>query len=163
MPLYQINWMENTQTKAGQAKANATLVDQNGNEHPNVTIWGDFPDFSGLRPGVNVEGSLVVKNVKGKNWTTLYASKNPNGTFKPKPKSDMKQVMDIKKENIEHAQDKKYEGIKDASTFRAATDHMIQWREERAARGVSTTTEEWQAEWINSRKWFDARFSEPFN
>ena len=160
---YTIDWLEVVQTSTGKTKANVTLVGEDGGKIPDVSIWGDFANFNELRPGSKVEGVVTYKPYKGKNYASLGKAMNPNGTYAVKPKSDIAKAVAAKNENIAHSQEKKMEGIKDSSTFRAATDHVIQWRAERLARGEATSTEEWQQEWINVRKWFDARFSEPFS
>jgi hypothetical protein len=162
--IYTIEWMERKPpTATGKIKAECTLVGEDGIKVSSVSIWSDFPGWNELRPGSKVDGTVNYKPFKGRTYANLYPAKNPNGTYRPTPKQDIAKAMEVKSQNIEHAQDKKMEGIKDSSTFRAATDHVIQWRQERLARGVNTTTQEWQEEWINSRKWFDSRFSEPFN
>jgi hypothetical protein len=162
--IYQIEWLEiKPPTATGKIRSSATLVGQDGNKFNDVSIWADFPDFSNLKPGSSVDGTISYKAYKGKNYASLSPVKNPNGTYTPKPKNDIAKAMDKKNENIQASQDRKEESIKNSLTFRAATDHVIQWRQERTARGMATSTEEWQTEWINVRKWFEARFLEPFN
>lgn len=159
---YKVQWLEEVTTKSGKKKANTTLVDVEGNEHPNVAIWADFPNFNDIRPESTVEGNLVSTEFKGKSYVSLHPAKNTNGTFAPK-QGQIEKAIVAKNQNIEKFQDKKVEGIKDSSTFRDATLYMIQWSNQRLAMGVNWTTEEWNTEWILRRKWLDARFSEPFN
>ena len=162
--IYTVEWLEIVQTRTGKTKANANLVDSNSIKTDNVAIWSDYPGFQDIRPGSKVDGDLVVKNIKGKNYTSLYPAKNANNTYRPTPRqTPIEKAVEAKNQSMGQFQDKKMEGIKDSSTFRAATDHVIQWRAERLARGENTTTEQWQVEWINVRKWFDSKFSEPFN
>ena len=161
--LYTIEWLEVKQTSTGKTKADTTLVGEDGGKTPSVSIWADFPDFHNLRPGSKVDGVVSFKPYKGKTYASLSQAKNPNGTYTPRPKNDIAKAMDKKNESIIASQDRKEESIKNSLTFRAATDHVIQWRAERLARDVATSTEEWQTEWINVRKWFDARINEPFN
>lgn len=169
MSKFVIHWMEVKQTKAGQTKAMANLIDESGVETTDVTIWSDFPGFPNFRPGSDIEGDVVEKNVKGKIWKSIYASKGTARKNFEVIKTAVQQstpivkAMERKEQSIERAQDNKMAGIISSSTFRAANEHTIQWRQERLARGINTTTEEWQEEWKNARKWFDARFDEPFN
>lgn len=161
--IYSIESIEFKQTSTGKSKADTTLVGQDGAKFSNVSIWSDFPGFNSLKAGDSVDGTISYKLYKGKNYASLSHSQNPNGTYTPKPKNDIAKAMETKNQNIAVAQDRKEESIKNSLTFRAATDHVIQWRQERLARSLETSTEEWQTEWINVRKWFDARFTEPFN
>jgi hypothetical protein len=159
--IYTIETIEVKQTSTGKTKADVTLVGGDFTKTPNVSIWADFPDFNNLHAGSKVDGTLSFKAFRGKTYASLSPIKT-NG-YTPKPKNDISKAMDIKNQNIIASQDRKEESIKNSLTFRAATDHVIQWRQERLARNVETSTEEWQTEWINVRKWFDARINEPFN
>lgn len=158
MAQYKISWLVQSTTTTGKVKATLTLIDATGNEIPNVTAWGDFPGFKELRPEGIITGNLITKNFKGTNWVSIMPEKNLNGTYKPTATSFIQQKSEV----IEKAQDRKNDSIKNSSTFRDATLLTIEWRKERLAKGLNTTSEEWQSEWNNCRKWLDARFDSPF-
>ena len=158
---YTIDWMEIGKTSLGKTKATATLLDEK-NQKIEVTIWSDFPGFVDLKPGSKVTGKIrETYGTGGKTWKSLS-----HVAYFRKPKSDkgadMVKAVEIKQKGIDEAQDKKADGIKTSSTFRAAVDSTIQWRAERQARGLTTSAEEWQEEFRQVRAWFSRNWELPF-
>lgn len=92
---YKINWCENISGK-GKSWLKATITDESGKEDE-VSIWPDFPYFSEIKPGSEVEGQILVKG-KYKNLVASSRALRPN----------------YKSANIEAAQQRKAEMIKDA-------------------------------------------------
>ncbi len=126
MSVYKVSWLENKVTSTGKSKADATLIDPNETIIEGVTIWGDFPKFAELRPGVSVEGDVVIKQNGKYTNKSLYAPKtntlrNPSApawaTAKP---TGIKAAQERKAEGIEKSFDRKEEGIKVSSTMRDA-------------------------------------------
>lgn len=118
---YKVQSLEVKRVEAlGKDKMNADLVDIQGNEVSNVTIWQDFPDFKTITFGSEVDGTL--KPAKDPKYgPTLYPEKNPNGTFKRSPAAITK-AMEKKEQSIEKFQGNKELGIKISSTLRMAVD-----------------------------------------
>lgn len=110
---YQIDWLEKKTTSTGKEKADCTLKDEQGNKTANVTIWGDFPNFSALMPGFEVEGDLVPAK-DPKYGPTLYPAKAPR--FRSGENLEKKSAM------IEKAQDRKEESIAFFNSTNAAID-----------------------------------------
>jgi len=158
---YTIDWFEMGATKAGKTKATVTLKDPNGNTIEKVTIWPDFPGFVDLRPGSQVQGSIQEKKQGNMTWKSLHAD-----SFSVKTKvnrtAEITQAIATKNQGIADAQEKKADGIKTSSTFRDATEMTVRWREERLARGIATSAEEWQEEWKRVRAWLSANWDLPF-
>lgn len=117
---YTIEWCEKKTTSTGKQKLDATLKDESGASYDNVTIWGDFPNFSELAPGFTVEGEVVEKQNGQYLNKTLYAPKAPKAvgsTFKQKMIED---TMAKKEESIRRIQTDKEENIKLMSAQRDA-------------------------------------------
>ncbi len=121
---YKIEWVEN---KSKDWKV-ATVSAVDGTKQTDVSInrvskKGDmFPDFDGITPGKEIGGRLW-SSPAGK-WY-LFAPDKEEKTFNTFKKPNMSAVMEKKAENIDHAQDKKAEGIKVSSTIRMAVDMAL--------------------------------------
>lgn len=121
---------------------NTSVKDESGVVTDKVSIWADFPNFANLIAGSEVEGNLVT-NAKG--YTSLYAPK----TSKTGQGGVMgAQMIQLKAQNIEHAQDRKEHSIMVSSTASMATQILVALYQ----RG-DLKNEEWNQKWIETRYW----------
>lgn len=110
-----------------------------------VNIWSNAPDFANLKEGSIIVGTMVKD---GQYWNITFENSNtsPRGSqgFKT---AQIKETMDIKRQDIARSQENKENSIKIASTIRMAVDiatslTVDQWH--------STTMEEEIRHW---RSW----------
>lgn len=104
---YTIEWLERKRTSTGKDKIDATLSD--GKNSIDVTIWDNFPNFTGLMAGQDVEGDVVTKQNGQYTNKTLYPVKV--ATTPKFGASGVSKLMDKKAEQIEKAQERKSESI----------------------------------------------------
>ena len=132
MSQYRIEWIQVGKTTTNKVKADATVSDILNETKTDITIWGDYPDFSSLIPGMIVEGELV-QSKDGKYKPSLNAPRSPRiasgGAFKQKMATDL---IELKDQKIGLRQDDKYYNIKVASTFTAGWNTAIaEWQEQK--------------------------------
>lgn len=146
----KINWIEIGQTTTGKTKADITFE----GDTKKVTAWADFPGFADLKPGSEVEGTIVPKAVGNKTYYTLYA---PKGNFAragvSKPNFAIKEAQATKREDIATAQKNKEEGIRVSSTFRDATLITVEMFRIGYAPDESPRDEQFRKEWTKWRDW----------
>lgn len=130
--IYTISKIETVALKTGRVKKSASLKEEGGVEHHNVTIWSSWPNFANLDVGQRVDGNIEVTQNGQYTNKTLQHGMNPNGTYKPTPngsnfanKGGIKQAQERKETMIEKAQDNKELGIKISSTMRMAVDIVV--------------------------------------
>lgn len=110
-------------TRGPSLKATATLKDTAGVTTEGVTIWGSFPEFSGLMMGHMVEGEIEVKK------NGQYTNKTLNPIRKPldppqfikNKQAGITQAMEKKETSIKNFQENKEWSIIQAASFRDAT------------------------------------------
>lgn len=154
---YKINWFEVKQTSTGKQKADVALEGVEGN----ITIWGDYPNFSTLAPGSEVEGDLVPAK-DPKYGPTLYPPKVKSTAFATRPPwanktAQIKEAMETKTENIKDFQATKDEAIKMSSSATDATAIVTAFY---ASTGLSD--QEIKLKWEEWRKYFYDKRNEPF-
>lgn len=162
---YEVIWLEQKTTKTGKVMANLTLKDPSGVQIENVTVWGDFPGFIDIRPGGKVRGIIQNKtDTNNRIWKTLKFDVPHKISIPRTPIQNP--AAELQKEiskSVEQHQTRKEDGFRTSATFRDATLLTVEWRRERVAKGLNTTSEEWQVEWKNVRNWLDSKYDEPFN
>ena len=108
---YTIEWLEKKTSSQGNAYIKATLL-EGETTIDNVAIFGSFPGFADLAPGVAVEGELTEKEYNGAKSYTLNAPKvegatrgGGTGMLKAKEAS-IEKAQNRKEKSIEVAQDR---------------------------------------------------------
>lgn len=114
---YKVHNIKVSTTSTGKTKADVELIGENEIVTPNATIWGDFKGFETITFGAIVEGDLVPAK-DPKYGPTLYP---PKADIRRAP-SSINKAMEVKKENIQLAQENKERGIMTSSTIRMAVD-----------------------------------------
>jgi hypothetical protein len=152
---YKIAWSEKKTTAAGKEKLEATLEDVQGVQTEKVTIWADFPNFSGLMTGHKVIGDLVP--AKDPKWgPTLYSAKTFNAVANAsRPNGMGAKMMEKKAENIKEAQERKEEGIAYFNSMNVAIEYL-------KAQGFPFTIEEVIAKQRQVLKAYEDYKSSPF-
>lgn len=123
---YTIQWSEKKVTSTGKEKIDATLSDGT-TTIDGVTIWADFPDFSKLMTGFEIEGDVVIKQNGQFTNKTLYPIKKVISTAPGAAQgfTGGSRMMEAKNKNIVAAQENKNNGIKAASSLRMAVELVI--------------------------------------
>jgi hypothetical protein len=120
---FNIFWSERKTTSTGKEQIKATLKDGEKTIE-GVTIWADFPKFTELMTGHDVEGDLVPS--KDPKWgPTLYAPKDQQVGHPVRSPGAINKAMEKKAENIAVAQDNKANSIKVASTMSMAVNTAL--------------------------------------
>ena len=115
--------MENRTSAKGNKYIRATLKDEKGAEFTDVAIFDKFPDFANIISGSTLEGNLVSKDYQGKTSYTLNSPNSaPTGGFGG---AGGVKMMEKKAESIAKSQDRKEEGIKHSSVFRASYETAL--------------------------------------
>lgn len=105
---YTYTKIERKVTSTGKAKADVSVMDENGTEQSGVTVWADYPDFATMKEGDTTLGEVQIK-VNGKFTNkTLYPERT--NTLYPK-KNNIAQAQAKKAEYIEAAQERKNTSI----------------------------------------------------
>lgn len=110
--------MENKTTSTGKQVKNATLKTDRGSTFDKVSIWSDFPGWSELAPGREVEGEIRT-NAKG--YKSLSPATAP-ATY-TRPPSGAVSAAKITSESVKEAQANKnasiayFNAINSAITF----------------------------------------------
>jgi hypothetical protein len=120
---YVITRSDKKTTRAGKPFIRATLENEQGLVHENVSIWSDFPEFSLIKVGDEVEGSVETNSQGFANLRPGQAKRTArtNGALQPKVNqvqakesrelSIVKSAEDYRGEIIRVAQDRKNESI----------------------------------------------------
>ena len=119
---YQIEWLEQKQTKAG-AKLDASLKDEQGQTISNVTLWGNTWPIATLNAGATIEGELQPAK-DPKYGPTLVPMKKDNWGSRPpwaNKESGAVKAANITKESVEKTLDRKELSITLAAIQRDAT------------------------------------------
>lgn len=150
---YVIDWISKGKTSTNKDKADVVLID--GEEKIEVTIWGDFPGYANLMPGLKIPGELKLAT-DPKYKPTLSAPRTPkmvaNSGFKQK---QIEATMDKKNEAIGRFQATKEESIKMAGAQRDAVLLVTTFYKEK-----QLTDAEIKTKVVEFRDWF---LSEKFN
>lgn len=120
MAKYKIDWLQMGKTTTGKEKADATLIDEQGNK-VDVTIWGDFPAFNTMMPGAEIEGEL--KEASNPKWKpSLNAPRTPKTASGSNFKTlQVEKAQERKESSINRTLDRKEESIALMSAQRDAT------------------------------------------
>jgi hypothetical protein len=149
-------------TSTGKTKATCSLIDASvGHETPEVTLWGDFPNFASLSANSEVSGNLVSKDYNGKIYQTLYPD-TPKPAGAKMGGAGIAKAQERKAENIAEAQTRKEQGIQLAATMRDATLLTVEWIKGNAP--IMPSDDDIKAKWLEWRRWLDTNFGsgQPF-
>lgn len=111
-----------------------------------VNMWSNYPNFANIQEGSQFDGKMVKE---GQYWNLPIdgptSRPGASGGFKT---AQIKETMDIKRQDIQESQKNKELGIKISSTIRMATDVA-----------TSLTPEQWQSTTMQEeikfwRAWF---------
>jgi len=109
---YVIKRSQKKTTQQGKPFIKASLLQEDGKVIDNVSIWSDFPFFSELNSGVEVQG-LVQQNARG--YTHLKATpetqKPVQAVVEYENSSMPESTEDDRVEVIRHAQQRKHSAI----------------------------------------------------
>lgn len=157
---YTINWMEVKQTSTGKTKADVTLE---GDERK-ITMWGDFPGFSNLKPGSKVKGEVVTK-VNGKFTNHTFFPERTDTRSKPSApawakKDGAVQAAKITSDSVRESMAQKQEAIERSSVIRDSTLITVALINAYAA-GKIIDSEKVKEDWQNWRKFFEGEFNDP--
>ena len=163
MAKFSVEWMENRTSAKGNKYIRATLKDEGGAEFTDVAIFDKFPDFANIISGSTLEGNLVSKDYQGKTSYTLNSPNSaPTGGFGG---AGGVKMMEKKAESIAKSQDRKEEGIKIASVFRASYETALEeWRsvKEGPDGEVLSFDANFRGCFEKWKKYFTSKFEEPF-
>ena len=110
-------------TKTNKPYKSLTVRQENGAEHK-VNIWSDFPNFANVTIGTVIRGK-IEPNGKYMNLISELQAKAPSGQNQAFKQAQIKETMDIKRQDIQKSQENKEQSIKIASTMRMAVDLAI--------------------------------------
>lgn len=140
MATYKVLSVAKRRTTTGKDVADLELEGVQGK----VSMWGDHPHYANVQIGYTVDGDVVEKG----QYKTLYAPRASTGDNRGGFGSGM---MKEKASNIEHAQERKEDGIMTASTASMAT--LILTSSIYSAGGFQPSEEEWKGKWVEIRHW----------
>lgn len=146
---WKVDWCENKTSAKGASYMKATLTDETGAQHENVTIFSSFPNFSNIRPGEKISGFLKVNDYKGQTTYSLDVERTQGwGRQTNVKQAAVAAAMEKKQENIEKTLDRKDESYKISSTFRDATLLTVA-----QLQGNGSGLEQYKTVWITWRDW----------
>lgn len=145
---YKLYKIERVRTTTGKDKADIVL-----DNDVKATIWGDFPNFSTLEEGQDVEGDLIPAK-DSKYSPTLSPVRATTGGFKPS--GGMNKMIKEKQEGIEKSQDRKEDSIKTSSSMRDAVQITL------AELGNLKDHTEYESRVLYWRKWLLDNWDLPF-
>ncbi len=131
-------------TKTDKPYKQLTVREENGTEHK-VNIWSDFPNFANITIGTVIRGKLEANGQYMNLISELQVTKptGHSGAFK---QAQIKETMDIKRQDIQKSQENKELSIKIASTMRMAVDLAIaEWKDETVLDTLEQGIRKWRA------------------
>lgn len=125
MAKYLIDWLETKTTSTGKNVKNATLKTENGTLMDKISIWGDFPNWNDLKPGMTIEGEIRA-NAKGYKSISAITS-SPAPTRAP---SGAVSAAKITSESVKEAQSRKNDSIAYFNSLNSAIAFVKEFKNE---------------------------------
>ncbi len=154
MSTLNIEWVEE-KTSAKGTKYKRATVNDSGRVINEVAVFSSFSQYENVAAGRTVEGIVKIKMYQGKESYSLEDIITQK-TFAAKPNA-INKAMEVKAQNIQHAQENKQEGIKVSGAQRDATLWITTF-----FNNEQWTQEELREKWVEMKNFFMNQFDQAF-